>query len=116
MRLLLAMLAFASFGQTQEKLIVKENAIYTICSFDSIDYFSTFDHEGTFLWEIPFGAKIISVEEAGDRLLLLSRARDGSSYFLSSIERATGTAIWATGIFAPRETQTAIEESSAEKQ
>jgi len=108
----IGVLMLASLAQAQEKLIVKQNAIYTICSFDTVDYFTNLSPEGTFVWEMPFSSKIQSVEEGEDHLLILSKSRDGSAYFLSCIEKETGKSVWEKGIFAPRQTQILNDDSS----
>ena len=110
----LGLLTLHSLVSGQEKLIVREDIIYTVASFDIVDYFSSVDREGKFLWEIPFSSKIQSFEEAGQELLVLSQKRNGSAYFLSCIEKGTGKVLWEKGIYAPQQNDSAAAELVSE--
>lgn len=88
-----------------KELSVEDGMVHTICSFDSVDYFTTYSCTGEFLWEIPFGPKIISWQRDGDQILVLSRVRNGTAFFLSAINPMNGNFLWEKGIFAPKKDQ-----------
>lgn len=101
------LLVFLMFGAlyAHEPLVVKEKEIHTIASFDAVDYFTTITSDGEFLWELPFGTKIESFQELGDRLFILSKMRDGSAYYLTCLDAEKGKLIWEKPIFAPQAIQ-----------
>ena len=107
----LTALSFSLFGDEEpiqtEELIVQGEKIHAICSFDQADYFTTFSSQGEFLWEVPFASKIISWKKEDAHLYILSKARNGLTYFLSAIEAANGKMIWEKSILAPSPTTNA---------
>jgi len=95
------LLVFWPALQAIEPLIVEEKTVYTVASFESVDFFTTYSHEGEFLWEIPFNTKIESIQENNDRILFLSKMRDETAYILSCFDKTTGTLIWEKAILSP---------------
>jgi hypothetical protein len=86
---------------TTERMSVNSESIYVVSSFDVIDYFSTYNHEGEFVWETPFSSKIVSWKIKGDVLFIFSRHRNGLVYYLTRLEAGTGTIKWEKSIFSP---------------
>ena len=86
------------------ELMIEEEKIHAICSFDKVDYFTTFSTQGDFIWEIPFAAKIVSWKKEGAQAIVLSKARNGLAFFLSSIDTVSGKIVWEKGIYAPMPT------------
>ncbi|HSW86507.1 MAG TPA: hypothetical protein VLG49_03285 [Rhabdochlamydiaceae bacterium] len=97
-----------------DQLSIGEEHIYTISSFDSIDYFCTYDRDGKLTWEIPFGSKIVAWRTKNESLFIFSRLRNGRAYFLTCIDSSTGELKWEKPIFAPPpiETSEVAEEAS----
>jgi hypothetical protein len=95
-------------------LFTHDEMVHAISSFSGVDYFSTFSCKGEFLWEVPFGPKIVSWKKETDRLFVLSKMRNGSAFFLTCIDPANGAILWEKGIYAPnpivgKETQSSLE-------
>jgi hypothetical protein len=102
----LAMMAFTGHADEEAlfetyELMIEEDKIHAICSFDQVDYFTTFSTQGEFIWEIPFAAKIVSWKKEATQLFVLSKARNGLAFFLSSIDTVNGKMLWEKGIYAP---------------
>ena len=88
-------------SEVNESLTVTSDKIYTVSSFDSIDYFTVYSLNGTPLWEVNFTSKIITWKVANDSIIILSKARNGSAYFVTSIKNDDGTMAWEKPINAP---------------
>lgn len=88
-------------AEVNENLSVTSDKIYTVSSFDSIDYFTVYSFEGTPLWEVNFTSKIISWKIANNSIIILSKARNGLTYFVTSIKNDDGTMTWEKPIHSP---------------
>ncbi len=97
----LTTISFSLFGK---ELVVENEKIHAVCSFEQVDYFTTFSPQGEFLWEVPFAAKIVSWKKEEGLLVVLSKARNGLSYYLSSIDPMEGKIVWEKAILAPTPT------------
>jgi len=98
----------------QASILLQDDMIYTASSFEEVDYLSTFSFTGDLLWEVPFKAKILTIDthcswiesdennEKTDYLFVLSQSRDELAFFLSCIYPATGELLWERTIYAPR--------------
>ena len=87
---------------TTETLVLNNNLIHAISSFDEIDYFSTFSSSGDLVWEIPFSSQIVSTRIYSNELLyIFSKQRNGLVFYLSCIESANGKLVWEKPIYSP---------------
>jgi len=77
------------------------DSICIISSFEEQDYFTTYDQEGTVLWEIPYRAKILSWKLDREHIFILSKNRNGQVYYLSCVNPKNGEIIWGNAIFSP---------------
>ncbi len=78
----------------QERMLIAEDGIYLVSSFDSKDRLTAYSHYGEFLWESSFFAKITSWQVVGNRIFVFSKDRDGYSTYLTCVDRYTGRMLW----------------------
>lgn len=100
----------ANQDYTSDQLGIGSDHIYTISSFDTVDYFCTYDHNGNLVWEIPFYSKILSWKKNEDALIIFSKHRNGQICFLTCAAGDTGEVKWEKRISAPLPINQTIEE------
>lgn len=98
--LILAVLFFSAIA-AQADVAIHPSDLYVISSFEKMDYFTTYDHDGKLLWEIPFQSKIVSWKLEEGLLVVHSRHREGLAYYLSCVDPKSGEIKWERAIWAP---------------
>lgn len=78
----------------QERMLLAEDSIYLISSFEDNDAISAYSYYGDLLWEKSFFAKIVSWQIAGRWIFVFSKHRSGTKTYLTCIDRFKGTLMW----------------------
>ena len=86
--------SFDDYDFSQERMMLAEDGIYMISTFDNCDKVTAYSHYGDFLWETEFFAKIISWEVFGSRVIVFSKHRNGYQTYLTCLDRYTGKKMW----------------------
>ena len=82
---------FSDSSEKDQKVSVNKELIHTVSSFEQVDYFTSYDLNGNFLWEIPFKTKIESLKVLDEnQILIFSRHRNNLAYFLSLVDEQSG--------------------------
>lgn len=85
---------FKDYDFEQERMILAEDGIYIISSFEQSDGLTAYSYNGARLWETTFYAKIISWRIAGDGIVVFSKDRAAPKTYLSCLNRYTGVVLW----------------------
>lgn len=86
--------SFKDFAFEQERMLIAEDGIYLISSFEENDKVTAYSHFGDPLWNTSFYAKITSWQVIGDAIIVFSKHRDGYKTFLTCLDRYTGNVLW----------------------
>ncbi len=78
----------------QERMLLAEDGIYLISSFDTSDNVTAYNYYGDLLWDTSFYAKITSWQVAGSRIVVFSKNRSGHKTYLTCLDRYTGKVLW----------------------
>lgn len=78
----------------QEKMLVAEDGVYLVSSFETRDGICAYSFYGEKLWDMFFYSKIISWQVVGSRIFVFSKDRNGNSTYLTCLDRFTGRKIW----------------------
>lgn len=79
---------------SQERMLLAEDGIYLISTFDDCDKISAYSYYGDLLWETEFFAKIVSWEVVGGRVIVFSKHRTGTKTYLTCLDRFDGRKLW----------------------
>lgn len=79
---------------TQERMLLAQDGIYLISTFENSDAITAYTYYGDLLWEKSFFAKIISWQVAGRNIFVFSKHRSGYKTYITCIDRFTGALIW----------------------
>lgn len=97
-----------------DQLVVAPEVVYVVSSFEEIDYFTVFSHEGVGIWEIPFSSKIRSWKICDNSLFVFSEGRNKKVCFLSCFDAISGELKWEKPIVAPTSTNAETKPSFSE--
>jgi len=78
----------------QERMLLAEDGIYLISSFDDCDKVTAYSYYGDPLWDTSFFAKITSWQVAGNSIIVFSKHRNGNKTYLTCLDRYTGKMLW----------------------
>jgi outer membrane protein assembly factor BamB len=84
-----------------ERLILDEQHVYAISSFQGISYLTAYTYSGDLAWEVNFQTQIISSGIAQGRFFIFSQAIDRGLYFLTCVDAGDGKFLWEKKIWAP---------------
>lgn len=85
---------FKDYQFEQERMLMADDGIYLISSFEDSDHVTAYSYYGDVLWDTPFFAKITSWRVAGNRIIVFSKHRNGYKTYLTCLDRYTGKMIW----------------------
>lgn len=85
---------FRDYDFEQERMLLSENGIYILSSFENSDGISAYSYFGSRLWETTFHAKVTSWKLAGDYIFVFSKHRSGYKTYLTCLDRYTGAVLW----------------------
>jgi len=85
---------FDDYDFSQDRMLLAEDGIYVISTFDDCDKITAYSYFGNFLWETEFFAKIVSWEVVGTRVIVFSKHRNGSKTYLTCLDRYDGKKMW----------------------
>lgn len=78
----------------QERMLLSQDSVVIVSSFDNQDHISAYSYTGNFLWNAPFHAKILSWQMAQDYIFVFSKDRRGSKTYLTCLDRFSGRLVW----------------------
>lgn len=78
----------------QERMKLTPDSVMVISTFDSQDHVTAYTYAGVRLWNVPFHAKILSWQIAGDYVFIFSKDRNGTKTYITCLNRHTGSPIW----------------------
>ncbi|PWY57673.1 hypothetical protein DGG96_00840 [Legionella qingyii] len=78
----------------QERMKLTPDSVMVISTFDSQDHVTAYTYAGVRLWNVPFHAKILSWQIAGDYVFIFSKDRKGTKTYITCLNRHTGAPIW----------------------
>ncbi len=78
----------------QEKMLLAEDGIYILSSFDDQDGICAYLYNGVLAWAKRFHSKITSWRVAGDYIFVFSKHRTGYKTYLTCLDRDTGYILW----------------------
>lgn len=84
----------SDYNFQQERMQLTPDSVIAISSFDTEDHVTAYTYGGTFLWNAPFHAKILSWHIAGDYVFIFSKDRKGQKTYITCISRHNGALIW----------------------
>lgn len=82
------------FKFNQDRMILSPIGIFVASTFDDQDHITAYTYKGELLWDLPFHAKIISWQLAGDKLIVFSKGRKGNRTYVTSIDKFSGNLYW----------------------
>lgn len=85
---------FKDYSFEQERMMLAEDGIYIISSFEHSDGVTAYSFNGVRLWETTFHAKITSWRVVGDYVLVFSKHRSGYKTYLTCMDRYSGAVLW----------------------
>lgn len=85
---------FRDYDFEQERMLMAEDGIYLISSFEDSDHVTAYSYYGDLLWDTEFFAKITSWQVAGSRIIVFSKHRNGYKTYLTCLDRYSGKKIW----------------------
>ncbi len=103
MFLLLSFLVLGSFAHAnlhndfafeQERMLLAEDGIYIISSFDDTDKVTAYSYHGNLLWDTSFHAKITSWQVMGNSIIVFSKHRYNTKTYLTCLDRYSGAVVW----------------------
>ena len=72
----IALLLFTSaLCASEDKLLVNEDTISVVSSFDTATFVTTYSSTGESLWEAPFTSEVITIKRVEDHVYVFSKAR-----------------------------------------
>lgn len=77
-----------------ERMQLASDSVIVVSSFETQDHVTAYTLHGLRLWNAPFHAKILSWELYGNNVFVFSKSRQGTSTYLTCIDRFTGELIW----------------------
>ena len=78
----------------QERMLLAEDGIYLISSFEDSDQITAYSYFGELLWDTSFFAKITSWQVAGNSIFVFSKHRSGTKTYITCLNRHTGKILW----------------------
>jgi len=78
----------------QERMKLTPDSVMVISTFDNEDHVTAYTYNGVRLWNMPFHAKILSWQIAGDYVFVFSKDRRGTKTYITCLDRHTGSPIW----------------------
>ena len=85
---------FRDYDFEQERMLLSEDGIYILSSFDNSDGLTAYSYFGTRLWETTFHAKVTSWKVVGEYVFVFSKHRSGYKTYLTCLNRYTGAVLW----------------------
>lgn len=85
---------FHDYSFEQERMMLAEDGIYIISSFEDSDKVTAYSYFGDALWDTSFHAKITSWQLAGNSIIVFSKHRSGYKTYLTCLDRYTGKLVW----------------------
>lgn len=78
----------------QDRMVIDRGNVFVVSSFDSQDGITVYDFAGVRLWEARFYAKILSWQVEDDFVMVFSKDRNGTSTYLTCVDRRNGKMVW----------------------
>lgn len=77
-----------------DQMQIVNDRIYLITPLFNRDVVTAYTINGTFLWEVPFHTKILSLKIYADRIFVFSQKKQSEQTYLSCLDPYTGLLYW----------------------
>ncbi len=84
----------SDYAFEQDRMVIDRGNVFVVSSFDSQDGITVYDFTGVRLWEARFYAKILSWQVEEDFVMVFSKDRNGTSTYLTCVDRRNGKMVW----------------------
>jgi outer membrane protein assembly factor BamB len=84
----------SDYSFDQDRMMLAEDGIYLISSFEDSDKVTAYSYYGELLWDTSFHAKITSWQIAGNNVIVFSKHRSGYKTYITCLDRYSGRLLW----------------------